>query len=180
MEKENSKVAIVINSVNTLQKIIDQAPNIIFNSHFIKVDKNTIKTEIDKIEALMPEAFKQANSIIEDKEQILNDAQIKAQNIKEETEREIKKKIESHQIVQEASHYATEIMDVAKQEAIEMQVMGVRHADEKLQRVEYKLKALLNTMHEEVQNFENYLTEVMSIVREERNQIKDTINKITD
>ncbi|ONI46797.1 hypothetical protein AN643_02830 [Candidatus Epulonipiscioides saccharophilum] len=86
--------------------------------------------------------------------------------------------LDTHEIVKEASKYAKQIRDKAKLESIEMQTMGVRHADEKLQLVEYRIKALLNNIHEEVKRFENYLSEVMEVVQEERTQIKNTIEHL--
>ncbi|WP_010167481.1 hypothetical protein [Candidatus Epulonipiscium viviparus] len=172
------KMVQVMNSINNLQQMLAESPNIMFNSQFIKVERNKMEEQLNEVINLIPAAFREATFIVENQNQIIQDAQLDVQALKNDTDLKIQKMLETHSIVQEASQYATEIIDKAKQESIEMQLMGVRHADEKLQKVEYRLKSLLNNVHEQVQQFEEYLSGVMVIIQEERNQIKDTIEKI--
>lgn len=177
-EITNTKIVDIINSINELEKILETAPNTIFNSQVIKLDRPKVEEQLKQIVALIPKAFDEAMDIIENKNQILSEAKELSKSMKEETEADIKKMLDTHEIVKEASKYAQQIRDKAKLESIEMQTMGVRHADEKLQLVEYRIKALLNNIHEEVKKFENYLSEVMEVVQEERTQIKNTIEHL--
>ncbi|ONI48193.1 hypothetical protein AN643_02835 [Candidatus Epulonipiscioides saccharophilum] len=90
-EITNTKIVDIINSINELEKILETAPNAIFNSQVIKLDRPKVEEQLKQIVALMPEAFDEAMDIIENKNKILGEAKELSKSMKEETEADIKK-----------------------------------------------------------------------------------------
>ncbi|OOO00682.1 MAG: hypothetical protein ATN35_06170 [Epulopiscium sp. Nele67-Bin004] len=174
---DNDRALSVMDSLNIVYELIEEAPTIIFGGGAIRIDRDILREHLERAIQSLPTEVSQAYWLMDERERIISEAHKDADNIRNDAEIEMKRLIHNNQITLEAQRLAEELVSEAKKDAREMQMMGVRHADEKLKAVEFRLKETLNYIHEEVRQFEDLVSETIEGIREERNQIKETIDR---
>ncbi len=157
--------------------MLETAPTSLFGGTTIKVDGDELSGYIMQAINLLPTEVEQAYRLVTERDRILSNAYKEAEHIKNDAEVQMKKLISQHQISLDAKIQAEEVLCSARKDARDMQMMAVMHADDKLKKVEYRLKNTLNYVHEEVREFEKLVSESMATVQEERNQIKEIVDK---
>ena len=112
---------------------------------------------IDQIVSYLPDEFKKAQWICEEKERILKDANEQAEMIKKESLDMIRKKINNHDFVKEANIKAEEIVSSAQRSAKTLKYGARDYAVEVLLNLEQEItsrhKAMLDNMKKDLESF---------------------------
>ena len=149
-----------MNLLEYLQEIVDSASKIPMTGKIV-LDKKEVEDTIEQIVNFLPDEFKKAQWVYNEKERILTDAMSQAENIKKENIDLIRKQIDNHNIVSEATLKAEEILAGATRDAKAMRLGARDYADEILCQLEKEIdekgKNMVTQLTGEMQNFLQHL-----------------------
>jgi vacuolar-type H+-ATPase subunit E/Vma4 len=172
-----------------VMKLLEYLQEIIETSHkmpiFRKtmVDRKEIVEIIEQIINYLPDEFKKAQWICEEKERILNDAHRQAENIKQEGYEMLKKEIERHSITKEAQEKAEEILSAAKKDAKTIRTGAKSYADEVLCELEKEIglkgQLMLLSVKKETEEYlndmEQNITSAISTIRDNVTELRESM-----
>lgn len=118
-----------------LREIIETASKVPL-SNKVMISKKEAAEAMDQIINNLPDEFKKAQWIVEEKQKILSDAHKEAEEIKKQSEEYIKKQIERNDITQQAKERAEEIILAAQTDAKTIRLGARDYADEILNELE--------------------------------------------
>ena len=152
----------VMNLLEYLQEIVDSASKIPMTGKIV-IDKSEVEDTLVQIINFLPDEFKKAQWVYSEKERILSDALLEAESIKKENIDLIRKQIDNHSIIKEATIKAEEIIAAATRDAKAMRLGARDYADEILceleREIDEKGKAMVTQISGEMQGFINHLQE---------------------
>lgn len=150
----------IIKLLELLEEIIDTGTKMPLTGKVL-IDKEEALNAVEQIVNYLPDEFKKAQWVCEEKERLLKDAREEAENIKKENINYVKKQIENHDIVKEAKVMADEILKNAKEDAKTMRLGARDYADEVLSQLEKEIslkgEEMVNTVKQQVETFVNGL-----------------------
>lgn len=164
--------------------LLDQLEDLIetgksgFLSSKVTIDKEEMLETIREIRLKLPTEVQQSVWIVEERNKILAEAQKEAHVIIEEAREQAQSLIETSQITQFAKERAENIVATAKDDAMKMHCGAIDYAQDTCKDVEDRLKATLESVHQEVQNFEAYITDMLRDVYDNRQELKQLGNQI--
>lgn len=172
-----------------VMKLLEYLQDIIETSHNLPIVGKTVvrkKEIIDVIEQIinyLPDEFKKAQWVCDEKERILSDAHRQAEDIKKESYDMLRKKIQSHDITKEAKIKAEEIISSANREAKVIRLGAREYADEVLCNLEKEItdlgeKMLLNVKsktEEYLKSVGDNMSDTTDAIRKNVKELRDTI-----
>ncbi|MCY6356719.1 ATPase [Clostridium sp. ZS2-4] len=172
-----------------VMKLLEYLQEIIETSHNVPILGKTMinkKESIDIVERIinyLPDEFKKAQWICEEKERILSDAHKQAEVVKKESYQRLKKEIENHSVMKEAKNKAEEIITSAKRDAKLIRIGAKEYADEILCCLEKEIndmgkKTLLsvkNQTEEYLKSMESNITNTTNTIRQNIKELRDTV-----
>jgi vacuolar-type H+-ATPase subunit H len=169
----------VIKLLEYLQEIVESSSKIPVTGKAV-INKREILDIIDQIISHMPDEFKQAQWICDEKERILVDAKNQAKIFEEETIDKIKRRVEKQDLVKEAQTRAEEIIASAQRDAKIMRLGAKDYADEILSQldkeIESKGQQMLHKIKDDVQTFlislQEEVTDTTSSIRENVKELR--------
>lgn len=161
-----------------LQEVIDTAPKVPISGKIMLNKKESLDI-IEQIINHLPDEFKKAQWVVEEKQRILNDAHNEAEEIKRQSEEYIRKQIERSDITKEAKLRAEEILSSAQQDAKTIRLGARNYADEILSQLDKEL----NTKGQEMLNnlkleMADYLSKLEENVKFDVTEIRDNIKEL--
>ena len=99
----------VIELLEYLQDMVESSPKMPITGKTI-IDKKEFNEVIDQIINYLPDQFKKAQWVVNEKDRILQEAQKEFDNVKKETVEIMKQNVETHDLVREAKMRASEII----------------------------------------------------------------------
>ena len=106
----------VIELLEYLQDMVESSPKMPITGKTI-IDKKEFNEVIDQIINYLPDQFKKAQWVVNEKDRILQEAQKEFDNVKKETVEIMKQNVETHDLVREAKMRASEIIALAQRDA---------------------------------------------------------------
>lgn len=165
--------------LDQLEDLIEEGKSS-FLSGKIAVDKNQMVEVIRDIRLKLPTEVQHSVWIVEERNKILNEAEKEAHVIIEDAREQMQSMIEKNQITLFAKERAENIVATAKEEAKNMHRGAILYAQDTCKDVEQRLKYTLETVHQEVQNFESYITDLLREVYDNRQELKQMSQKIEE
>ena len=99
----------IIELLEYLQDIVDNSPKVPMSSK-VMVDKKEIIEIVDQIINYLPDQFKKAEWVMNERERILTEAKKEYDALRKETMAMMRQNVENHDIVKEAKVRAQEII----------------------------------------------------------------------
>jgi F0F1-type ATP synthase membrane subunit b/b' len=133
-------------------KIIEQLQDLIINSSKIPLSNKVVINQeqvlnlFDELLRVIPDEMKEAQKIIEDRQNILIDAQQEGEIIVKEAKDTIDKMINQDEITKLAREKSDQILAFAKQTARDLRAGANAYADEVLEDAQKHLERLLETL----------------------------------
>lgn len=172
-----------------VMKLLEYLQEIIETSHKmpilgkVVVNKKELVEIIEQIINYLPDEFKKAQWICEEKERILSDAHRQADNIKQEGYEMLKKEIERHSITKEAQEKAEEIISLAKKDAKTIRTGAKSYADEILCELEkeiglkgqHMLLSVKKETEEYLNDMEQNISSAISTIRDNVIELRDSM-----
>lgn len=171
----------VMRLLEYLQEIIETAHTMPFVNKTV-VNKKEVIDIIEQIINYIPEEFKKAQWICNEKERILNDAYKQSEQIKTESFEALKKEIEKHSITREAEAKAQEIIATANRDAKTIRLGAKEYADEILSQLESQINikgekmlvTIKNETEEYLKSAESDITSVIDIIRRNVTELRES------
>lgn len=131
----------LLNVLNEMEEFLEGCSRVPLSKR-IMVDENKLLDYLDRIRTALPDEVRQAKLLIKERERVLNESRREAQQIMEDVEKQIAKKVDEHEIVLHAQEKAQEIINYSEQMASELRLGARNYADEILDNVEQQLTRL--------------------------------------
>ena len=176
---ENARCGEIAVLLDQLEDLIEEGKTS-FLSGKITVDKEAMVEIIREIRLKLPTEVQQSVWIVEERNKILAEAQKEAHLIIEEAREQAQTLIETDQITQFARERAESIVATAKDDAMQLHCGAIDYAQDACKDLEDRLKSTLEAVHNEVQGFESYITDMLRQVYDNRQELKELSNHIQE
>jgi len=168
----------IIELLEYLQDLVENSPKVPMSGK-IMIDKRELIEVIDQIINYMPDQFKKAEWVMNERERILNEAKKEYDSVRKETMNMMRQNIENHDIVKEAKIRAQEIIATAQRDAKAIRLGSRDYSDEILTQLdkeleEHKVKLIKNLQ----ESFELVAKEIDTNLTGTCDVIKDNIKEL--
>ena len=165
-----------------IEDILEESKAVPFSGK-VAVDKDTIYDIIDEIRLHMPDALKEAQKVNDNREKYIKDAEKRSQSIIDSArneEEEILKDAEAkanrmlsdHEIYRRASEEAEAIMEEAKQDARNVRLNAMDYADEILAKTEQAVRVTADNVARHMSTTNNYFEQVLDTLYSNRQELR--------
>lgn len=176
---ENARCGEIVMLLDQLDELIEDGKTG-FLSGKISVDKQEMLEIINDIRLKLPTEVYQSERILEERNKILSDAQNEARLIVEEANEKLASLIDQHEVTQYAREKAENIIETAKEDARQIHMGAVDYAEDLFKNAEAQLKAALESVHQDMQNFEYDITGTLRNLYDNRQELKQMANQINE
>lgn len=168
----------VIKLLEYLQEILETSSKFPMTNK-VMIDKDEVMEVIDQIINYLPEEFKKAQLICEEKNRILKDAKVQGEMIKKEGMDIIRQKIRNHDYVKEAKIRAEEIVSSAEKNAKVLKDGSRDYAAEVLMNIDREINSKQKIMMDKVKKeFTEFIVSIEGEIDETTNILKQNINQL--
>lgn len=168
--------------IDEIEEYIDSCKYQTFSSNKIIVNKDEIEELIRELRVKTPDEIKRYQRIIQNKEEILNDAKAKAEQLINDATVQTTELISEHQIMQQAyaqadevvtaaTKQAQEILDTAVMEANNMRVSAMQYTDDLLAHVENIISNLIRTGTSDYESLLGHMKQYQEIIVGNRKEL---------
>lgn len=169
---EDARCGEIVVLLDQLEDLIEEGKTS-FLSGKVAIDREEMIEIIRDIRLKLPTEVQHSVWIMEERNKILDEAEKEAHVIVEEAREQMQMMIEKDYITEFAKERAENIVATAKADAKEMHMGAVAYAQETCKDVEERLKYTLDSIHQEVQSFEAYITDLLRDVYDNRQELKE-------
>jgi len=170
----------IVSLLEYLEEIIETSSKVPMSGK-VMVNKKEALDIIDQIVNYLPDEFKKAKWLCEEKDRILSEAIQESDRIKTENLQALKKKIENHDIIREARLRAEEIESQAQKNAKAMRLSARDYANGILTQLEVEIsdkgQEMLKSLKGEMESFLKQLEIDISL---KGNTIRNNINELKE
>ena len=135
--------------IDDIEILIDEAKPARFNPGKVVIDRDVLITVIEELRKQIPGEVERSRKVMMNKDAILEDARIKAQNIVDQAAREAGELIDENEIVEMAKMRAKEIEEAALNHANDV----IHNANEEADQVRYGALQYTCDIMEDVQDY---------------------------
>lgn len=168
----------IIKLLEYLQEIIETSSKVPITGKAM-VDKREVLEVIDKIINNLPDEFKKAQWVYEEKERILSEAIAQSDEIKKQNMELLKRQIENHDITREAQARAQQIISSAQRDAKAMRLGARDYADEVLSELDREINSKGNILIENIKKqAEDFFQQLESKVANSSGEIRENIKEL--
>ncbi|MDF2883375.1 MAG: ATPase [Clostridiaceae bacterium] len=168
----------IIKLLEYLQEIIETSSKVPITGKAM-VDKREVLEVIDKIINNLPDEFKKAQWVYEEKERILSEAIAQSDEIKKQNMDLLRRQIENHDITKEAQARAQQIISSAQRDAKAMRLGARDYADEVLSELDREINSKGNILIENIKNqAEDFFQQLESKVTNSSSEIRENIKEL--
>lgn len=168
----------VIKLLEYLQEIFETSSKVPVTGKIL-VDKKEVMSIVDQILNYLPDEFKKAQWVVEEKERILGEAIDEASTMKKESMDMLKKQIENHDITREAKVRAEEVIASAQRDAKSMRLGARDYADEILCQLEKEISEKGQAMVVNVKKqLEHFVVSLSEEVTTDLDTIRENIKEL--
>lgn len=170
----------VIELLEYLQDTIERAPKVPISGKAM-IDKKDVLEIIEQIVNYLPDEFKKAKWIVNEKDRILGEAKDEYNSVRRETIEIMRQNVERHDIVKEAKIRAQEIISSAKKDAKAIRLGSRDYSNEILteldKQIEEKREELIRTIEE---NYKKAAMDIDNNIHGISSTIKENIKELQD
>ncbi|QAT40161.1 ATPase [Clostridium sp. JN-9] len=168
----------IIKLLEYLQEIIETSSKVPITGKAM-VDKKEVLEVIDKIINNLPDEFKKAQWVYEEKERILSEAVAQSDEIKNQNMELLKKQIENHDITREAEAKAQQIISSAQRDAKAMRLGARDYADEVLSELDREINSRGNILIGNIKKeAEDFFQQLESKITNSSGEIRENIKEL--
>lgn len=170
----------IVELLEYLQDLIENSPKVPISGKTM-VDRKEILDVIDQIINYLPDQFKKAQWVMNERERILSEAKKEYDSVKKETVEMMRQNVENHDVVREAKIRAQEIVAAAKRDAKAIRLGSRDYSDEILTELDRELelkkgeliKALQSSFESVASDVDKSFTGISSTVKENIKELRD-------
>lgn len=171
----------VMKLLEYLEEIVDTSSKVPVTGKVLVSKKEILKT-IDEIINQLPDEFKKAQWILNEKDKIISDALKEAEKIRQKNEQQIMRDIEGHNITKEAKMQADRIIVEAEKTAREIKIASREYASNVLSGLDKEVKEssqimlanIKNEMEKFLEGYQEKVCDVGIVIKENIKELKKT------
>jgi hypothetical protein len=168
----------IIELLEYLQDLVENSPKVPMSGK-VMIDKKEIIEVVDQIINYLPDQFKKAEWVMNERERILDEAKKEYDSVRKETMAMMRQNVENHDIVKEAKIRAQEIIASAQRDAKAIRLGSRDYSDEILTQVEKEIEEQKIRMIKSLQeSFESVAKEIDSNLSNTCDVIKDNVKEL--
>lgn len=168
----------IIELLEYLQDLVDNSPKVPMSGK-VMIDKKELIEVIDQIINYLPDQFKKAQWVMNERERILGEAKKEYDSVKKETMTMMRQNIENHDIVKEAKIRGQEIIASAQRDAKAIRLGSRDYSDEILTQLDKEIENQKIKLIKGLQNsFESIANELDSTLTGACDVIKDNVKEL--
>jgi len=168
--------------IDEIEDFLESCKAAAFSSNKIIVDKIQIEELLEELRSRIPNEIKQSQRLLQNKDQIINEANETGKDIIEDAKKEAKRILDEHAIAQQArgmadnmmaeAHLEAErIVKDANREAAEVRESAIAYTDSLLQSMENVLLHTLDQTQSRFSNLMNSLSNSVNVVKANRAEL---------
>jgi len=168
----------IIELLEYLQDLVENSPKVPMSGK-VMIDKREIIEVVDQIINYMPDQFKKAEWVMNERERILNEAKKEYDSVRRETMTMMKQNVENHDIVKEAKIRAQEIIASAQRDAKAIRLGSRDYSDEILTQLDKEIEEQKVKLIKSLQDsFESVAKEIDTNLSGACDVIKDNVKEL--
>lgn len=137
----------ILDVLNELEELVEESTRVPLVGK-IMIDDELILDMVDHIRTALPEEMRQAKSIVQERERILDDARKQAERMLAEAKEELDRMTGENELVKQARQQASQVLEQAKALSREIKVGAYQYADELLSTSELTVERILTQIRE--------------------------------
>ncbi len=161
----------IIELFERLEDMIDESNKLPFTENVV-VNKQELLELLMDIKLKFPNALKQAEWVVQERNKILMDAKKEAELKVQESQRYAVKLVDENEVTRKAYEQAEKIIESAKQTEREMKLGAVEYVDNVLVKLEDTLKMAMENFHNQFISIENTYSNSLQMVNENRQELR--------
>lgn len=170
----------IIELLEYLQDLVENASKVPMSGK-IMVDKREIIEVIDQIINYMPDQFKKAEWVMNERERILGEAKKEYDSVRKETVTMMRQNIENHDVVKEAKVRAQEIINSAQRDAKAIRLGSRDYSDEILTQLDKEIedqkikliKGLQDSFESVAKSIDTSLTGACDVIKDNVKELRN-------
>ena len=168
----------IIELLEYLQDLVENSPKVPMSGK-VMIDKKELIEVLDQIINYMPDQFKKAEWVMNERERILNEAKKEYDSVRKETITMMKQNVENHDIVKEAKARAQEIITSAQRDAKAIRLGSRDYSDEILTQLDKEIEDQKIKLIKSLQDsFESAAKEIDLNLSNACDVIKDNVKEL--
>ena len=168
----------VIELLEYVQDLVENSPKVPMSGK-VMIDKREIIEVLDQIINYMPDQFKKAEWVMNERERILDEAKKEYDSVRKDTMTMMKQNVEKHDIVKEAKIRAEEIINSAQRDAKAIRLGSRDYSDEILTQLDKEIEDQKIKLIKSLQDsFESVAKEIDSNLSNACEVIKDNVKEL--
>ncbi|HEX9025687.1 MAG TPA: ATPase [Clostridium sp.] len=169
----------IIELLEYLQDLVENSSKVPMSGR-VMIDKKEIIEVIDQIINYMPDQFKKAEWVMNERERILNEAKKEYDSVRKDTMTMMKQNVEKHDIVKEAKIRAEEIINSAQRDAKAIRLGSRDYSDEILTQLDKEIedqkikliKSLQGSFESVAKNIDTSLTGACDVIKDNVKELR--------
>ena len=169
----------IIELLEYLQDLVENSPKVPMSGK-VMIDKREIIEVIDQIINYMPDQFKKAEWVMNERERILDEAKKEYDSVRKETMTMMRQNVENHDIVKEAKVRAQEIITSAQRDAKAIRLGSRDYSDEILTQLDKEIedqkikliKSLQDSFESVAKNIDTNLTNACDVIKDNVKELR--------
>lgn len=133
----------ILNLLERIEDIIEEASKFPL-SNKVMIDKEEILEVINEVRLKLPDEINRASWVAKERQRILNEAQVEADELIEKVQDQQRYLIEENEITKQAQKYANQIIQDAERKANDMKMGAYNYSDEILAKLQEKIREINN------------------------------------
>jgi len=168
----------IVELLEYLQDLVENSPKVPMSGK-VMIDKREIIEVIEQIINYMPDQFKKAEWVMNERERILNEAKKEYDSVRKETMTMMRQNVENHDIVKEAKSRAQEIITSAQRDAKAIRLGSRDYSDEILTQLDNEIEDQKIKLIKSLQDsFESVAKEIDFNLSNACDVIKDNVKEL--
>jgi F0F1-type ATP synthase membrane subunit b/b' len=169
----------IIELLEYLQDLVENSSKVPMSGK-VMIDKREIIEVIDQIINYMPDQFKKAEWVMNERERILNEAKKEYDSVRKETMTMMRQNVENHDIVKEAKVRAQEIITSAQRDAKAIRLGSRDYSDEILTQLDKEIedqkvkliKSLQDSFESVAKSIDTSLTGACDVIKDNVKELR--------
>ena len=168
----------IIELLEYLQDLVENSSKVPMSGK-VMIDKKEIIEVVDQIINYLPDQFKKAEWVMNERERILDEAKKEYDSVRKETMAMMRQNVENHDIVKEAKVRAQEIIASAQRDAKAIRLGSRDYSDEILTQLDKEIEEQKIKLIKSLQDsFESVAKEIDSNLSNACDVIKDNVKEL--
>lgn len=133
----------ILNLLERIEDIIEESSKFPL-SNKVMIDKEEVLEVINEIRLKLPDEINRASWVAKERQRILNEAQVEADELIEKVNNQQRYLVEEHEITKQAQKLANQLIQEAEQKATEMKISAYNYSDEILSKLQERIREINN------------------------------------